>query len=201
MESSRPVNSESEVLSRSDLTTASYVILGLVGEHGEGAHDLVQILRRGAVHFTMAPSQVYAEPKRLARLGYLSVREEPGRTRARKVYSLTDDGRAALRDWMSEPAAFPRMQNEAAVRVMCADLAGPDRVLESLRGLRPEIERVLADVATMEERAALFPHREANLALTAWLGRRWCEVLVEWLEEAERVLGSEPPPDPPGPRS
>ncbi len=174
------------------LTPVSYLVLGLVGEHGEGAHDLVQIMRRGAVHYTVAPSQLYAEPKRLAKLGYLSVREEPGRTKARRVYSLTDAGRAALRDWMSEPAAFPRMQNEAAVRVMCSDIAGPERVLESLRGLRPEIERVLADVATMEERAALFPHRQANLSLTAWLGRRWCEVLFEWLDEAERVLGSDP---------
>src|ERR1041384_1150621 len=102
----------------SELTTVSYVVLGLVGEHGEGAHDLVQILRRGNVYYAVAPSQVYAEPKRLAGLGYLTVREEPGRTTPRKVYSLTDQGRRALREWMSQPAAFPRMQNEAAVRIM-----------------------------------------------------------------------------------
>ena len=173
----------------SELTTVSYVVLGLVGERGEGAHDLVQILRRGAVYYAVAPSQVYAEPKRLAGLGYLTVREEPGRTKPRKVYSLTADGRRALREWMSQPAAFPRMQNEAAVRIMCADIAQPQRVLESLRGMRPEIERVLEDVAEMERRAEALPHRRANLALNNWFGRRWCELLLEWLDEAERVLG------------
>lgn len=173
----------------SELTTVSYVVLGLVGEQGEGAHDLVQILRRGAVYYAVAPSQVYAEPKRLAGLGYLTVREEPGRTTPRKVYSLTAKGRRALREWMSQPAAFPRMQNEAAVRIMCADIAQPQRVLESLRGMRPEIERVLADVAEMERRAQALPHRRANLALNNWFGRRWCELLLEWLDEAERVLG------------
>lgn len=190
MESSLSLNSESESLSsRSDLTAVSCVVLGLVGVQGAGAHDLVQMMRRGGVYYAVSPSQVYAEPKRLERLGYLTVREEPGRTRPRKVYSLTDKGRHAVRDWMSQPAGFPRLQHEAAVRVMCADLAGPQRVLESLRGMRPEIERVLADVAAMEQRAEALSHRRANLALNNWFGRRWCELLLAWLDEAEQVLG------------
>ncbi len=190
MESSRPVNSESESLSRaSELTTVSYVVLGLVGVQGAGAHDLVQMMRRGGVYYAVSPSQVYAEPKRLQRLGYLTVREEPGRTRPRKVYSLTDLGRRAVADWMSQPAALPRLQHEAAVRVMCADLAGTQQVLDSLRGMRPEIERVLADVTAMEQRAEALPHRRENLALNNWFGRRWCELLLAWLNEAERVLG------------
>lgn len=190
MESSTTVNSESESLSRkAPLTTVSYVVLGLVGEGGEGAHDLAQILRRGNVYYAVAPSQVYAEPKRLERLGYLSVRKEPGKTKPRNVYSLTDRGRQALREWMSQPASFPRLQNEAAVRIMAADIAGPERVLDSLRGMRPAIEQVLDDIATMERNAQALPHRQANLGVVNWFGRRWCELLLEWLDEAERVLG------------
>lgn len=165
------------------------MILGLVGEGGEGAHDLAQILRRGVVHYAIAPSQVYAEPKRLERLGFLSVREEPGKTTSRKVYSLTDRGREALREWASQPATLPRVQNEAAVRIMSADIVGSERVLESLRGMRPAIEQVLDDLATMDQNAEALPHRQANLNLNNWLGRRWCELLLEWLDEAERVLG------------
>jgi len=175
--------------SPSELTAVSYVVLGLVGDQGAGAHDLVQMIRRGGVYYAVSESQVYAEPKRLERLGYLTARQEPGRTRPRKVYSLTDKGRRAVRDWMSQPAGFPRLQHEAAVRVMCADLAGAQRVLESLRGMRPEIERVLADVVAMEERAKALPHRRANLALNNWFGRHWCELLLAWLDEAEEVLG------------
>ncbi len=84
---------------------------------------------------------------------------------------------------------LPRLQHEAAVRVMCADLAGTQHVLESLRGMRPEIERLLADVAAMEQRAEALPLRRANLALNNWFGRRWCELLLAWLDEAEQVLG------------
>jgi DNA-binding PadR family transcriptional regulator len=175
---------------RSELTGVSYVVLGLVGEHGAGPHDLVRMMRRGGVYYAVSSSQLYAEPKRLARFGYLSVREEPGQTRARKVYSLTNQGREAVQAWMSQPAAFPRLQHEAAVRVLCADLAGFERVLTSLRRMRPEIERVLADITSMEQQAEQLPHRRANLRLNTWFGRRWCELQLAWLDEAERVLGA-----------
>jgi DNA-binding PadR family transcriptional regulator len=154
------------------------------------------MLRRGGVYYSVSPSQIYAEPKRLERLGYLTGREVPGRTRPRKVYSLTEKGRAAVSDWMSEPAEFPRLQNEAAVRVLCGDLTGsPPQLLESLRGMRPQIERVLADVREMEARARELPHRSTNLALNNWFGRRWCELLLAWLDEAERRLGKPAAPD------
>lgn len=184
------VKSETESLSsRGELTLLSYLVLGLVGESGEGAHDLVRMMRQGRVYYSVSPSQLYAEPKRLARLGYLSARAAPGRTRARTVYSLTDRGRAAVRAWMDEPASVPRLQHEASIRVLCADLAGADRVLASLRRMRAEVEAVLEDVAAMERQAAQHPHRSRNLLLNHWLGRRWCELNLAWLDEAERVLG------------
>ena len=48
---------------------------------------------------------------------------------------------------------------------------------------------MLEDVAEMDRRAEALPHRHANLALNNWFGRRWCELLLECLDEAERVLG------------
>ena len=37
-------------------------------------------------------SQYYVEPKRLAKLGYLETRKEPGKTRERTIYTLTEKG-------------------------------------------------------------------------------------------------------------
>jgi DNA-binding PadR family transcriptional regulator len=53
-------------------------------------------------------SQYYVEPKRLAKLGYLEARKEPGKTRERTVYSLTDKGLQALRDYAQTRFASPR---------------------------------------------------------------------------------------------
>ena len=85
------------VLSRPELSLFSYEILGLVGREGVGAHDLLQMAQRGRILDWAGESQYYVEPKRLAKLGYLEARKEPGRTRERTVYSLTDKGLEALR--------------------------------------------------------------------------------------------------------
>jgi hypothetical protein len=51
-----------------DLTLFSYEILGLVGRHGAGAHDLRRMARDGRILDWAGESQYYTEPKRPARL-------------------------------------------------------------------------------------------------------------------------------------
>ena len=68
-----------------ELTLFSYEVMGLVGREGVGPHDLLRMARRGRMLDWAGESQYYVEPKRLARLGYLEARKEPGRTRPRTV--------------------------------------------------------------------------------------------------------------------
>src|SRR5258707_5219650 len=86
-------------LSNDDLSLCCYEILGLVGRERAGAHDLLRMARSGRMLAWAGESQYYTEPKRLAKLGYLSARKEPGKTRERTVYALTDTGLEALRDY------------------------------------------------------------------------------------------------------
>src|SRR5688500_13919566 len=120
------------------LSPFSYAVLVLVGRNGAGPHDLRRMAEIGRVYWDAAPSQWYAEPKRLARLGYLEARKEPGRTRERTHYTLTASGRAALEEWARTPTPLPRMQHETVVRLLAADLVPPEAVAEGLRALRGE---------------------------------------------------------------
>jgi DNA-binding PadR family transcriptional regulator len=145
--------------------------------------------RLGRIYADFADSQWYAEPKRLERLGYLRSRKEPGRTRQRTHYTLTEKGRKALREWMREPTRFSRIQMEPAWRLLAADLAGDDAVLESLRPLRSEIADLLARLDVAEAVARTIPHRERYLLLNHRLARRIVEAHADWLEEVESQLG------------
>jgi DNA-binding PadR family transcriptional regulator len=171
------------------LTPFSYAVLVLVGERGAGPHDLVQMMRRGRVYWSASESQWYAEPKRLERLGLLRSRKEPGRTRARTHYELTDAGRDALRAWAATPAGFPRLQNVAILRVLAADLVGDARALEGLRGLHVELDELDAAIDAAEEEARRLPHRERYLLLNHRLARRLVAAHREWLADVERELG------------
>jgi DNA-binding PadR family transcriptional regulator len=65
-------------------------------------------------------SQYYVEPKRLARLGYLDARKEPGKTGERTVYTLTDQGLDALAEWARTPVHFTALKSEALLRLLVA---------------------------------------------------------------------------------
>ena len=176
-------------LANQSLTPFSYVVLTLVGQGGAGPHDLVRMARSGRIYWDAADSQWYAEPKRLEALGHLSSRKEPGRTRPRTHYTLTDTGRAALAEWIKEPAHFPRIQHEAVVRLLAADLVGEEAVLDSLRALRTEIGDISARLDAAEAIAATIPSRENYLLLNHRLARRIVQAHVDWLDEVERELG------------
>ena len=176
-------------MSTQALTPFSYVVLTLVGEGGAGPHDLVRMARAGRIYWDAADSQWYAEPKRLEALGYLTSRKEPGRTRPRTHYTLTDSGRDALADWMQEPARFPRIQHDAIVRLLAADIVGEEAVLDSLRALRAEIADISARREAAEAIAATIPSRERYLRLNHRLARRIVQAHTDWLDEVERELG------------
>jgi hypothetical protein len=90
---------------------------------------------------------------------------------------------------MREPARFPRIQSEAVVRLLAADLVGEEAVLASLRALREEIADISARLDAAEGIAAAIPSREQYLLLNHRLARRIVKAHLDWLDEVERELG------------
>ena len=170
------------------LTPFSYAVLALVGRGGAGAHDIVRMMRVGRPYWATSPSHYYAEPKRLAELGYLAAEKTPGQTRERTHYTLTPKGEEALRAWLREPTGFPRIQSEAVVRVMAGDFSTDEELVASLTAMRAELDELEAGIAEGERLAATLPHRERYLRLVHRLGRRQLEAYRDWLDEVEREL-------------
>ena len=174
----------------SELTGLSYVVMNMIGRNGAGPHDLVQMARREQrLYWAGAESKFYEQPKRLEKLGYLTSEKTPGKTRERTHYRLTDKGIRALQEWLALPSPFPRIQNEAAIRVQASDLADdPAVILHSLQPLRQEIAELAAILDEAEQREAQFPHRRRQLKLLHSLGRRLLHAHLDWIEEVEREL-------------
>jgi len=101
------------------LSTTSYAVMSLLDVLGEATpYDLKQTLDHSIQNFWPVPhTTFYDEPARLASAGYLSQRQEPA-GRRRKVYSLTDSGRKALREWADTPGAPPsQYRDEGMLKV------------------------------------------------------------------------------------
>jgi DNA-binding PadR family transcriptional regulator len=176
-------------LSTTRLSPFSFAILVLVGRNGAGPHDLRRMAEQGRVYWDAAPSQWYAEPKRLAEHGYLEAHKAPGRTHERTHYTLTQRGREALAEWVRTPAALPRIQNEPVVRLLAADLVPPANVREGLAAMGAGIDDALAQVQVAQQRfAPELPHRAHLLMVNHRYAQKLLELQREWLEEAEDVL-------------
>src|SRR5918997_2247403 len=85
------------------LTPTSYIVLGLLELGGECTpYGLKQLVATSVGNFwTLHHAQLYTEPERLAKGGYVSERREGG-GRRRKLYNLTETGHRALDDWRAE---------------------------------------------------------------------------------------------------
>jgi DNA-binding PadR family transcriptional regulator len=170
------------------LTLFSYEVLGLVGRTGAGAHDLLRMAQRGRMLAWAGESQYYTEPKRLARLGYLAARAEPGKTRERTVYTLTDKGEQALADYARTAVAFTPVKSDVLLRLLICDLVGEEVTRESIATLRAEVDDLQRRLDDAEGTARDLPHREKYLLLVTGFLRRLLELHLELVDEVEREL-------------
>jgi len=172
-----------------ELSLFSYEILGLVGRQGAGAHDLRRMAKRGRMLAWAGESQYYTEPKRLAKLGYLDSRKEPGQTRERAVYTLTDKGLEALREYARTPVGFTPLKSDPLLRLLICDLVGDAVTRKSMATLREDIADIAQRLDDAERTAKELPHREKYLLLVIGFLRRLLELHLDLVEEVERGFG------------
>ena len=159
------------------LSPISYIVLGFVAWAGEVTpYGLKQLVAVSVGNFwTLQHAQLYSEPERLAKAGYLTeVRERVGRRR--KLYAISVKGRRALAQWRSEPTdEIPELRSPALLKLFFgadpAELAPPQ--IESCRRKLAEYERIRD---TMPENVPAGP----RLALDAGIASSRQQ--IEWWE-------------------
>jgi PadR family transcriptional regulator, regulatory protein AphA len=152
------------------LTPTSYIVLGLLEWSGAATpYTLKQIVAGSIGNFwTLHHAQLYSEPERLAKAGYVTEKRERG-GRRRKTYAITDAGREALADWRAQPTdAIPELRAPALLKLFFgADpaelapvqleahrrkLAEYERIRETMPDSVPEGPRIALDAGIANER-------------------------------------------------
>src|SRR5215471_7838373 len=171
-----------------ELSLFSFEILGLVGQGGAGAHDLLRMARHGRILDWAGESQYYVEPKRLAGLGFLEARKEPGKTRERTVYTLTEKGRQALVEYARTAVTVTPLKSDPLLRLLIGDLVGEEVTRKSLATLRDDLDDLRSRLEESERRASELPHREKYLLLVVDFLRGFVELHEQLLADVERDL-------------
>lgn len=111
----------------------TYGLLGLLASRSWTGYELTKQVRR-SLRFVWPVSEghLYREQKRLVDLDWATVDAEPAGERSRKRYTITEEGRAALRDWLATEPAEPHFQIEGILRTFFGDQARPDELADSM---------------------------------------------------------------------
>jgi DNA-binding PadR family transcriptional regulator len=120
---------------RMPISTLGNALLSLLARKPRSGYDLVQYMKRPIGYFWHArSSQIYAELLRLETqiLVTYQVIEQHDRPN-KKLYTITQEGRAALRQWATEPVEVTHDRNELALKAYTIWLADPEQAIRLFR--------------------------------------------------------------------
>jgi DNA-binding PadR family transcriptional regulator len=160
------------------LTPTSYIVLGLLEFGGECTpYRLKQLVSASVGNFwTLHHAQLYTEPERLAKAGYVSETRERG-GRRRRHYEITAKGREALDDWRREATGSLGELREPAILKL---FFGADPA-ELAKAQLPAHRAKLAEYETIREGMPEFLPDGPRLALEAGIGHE--QRYIEFWEE------------------
>jgi DNA-binding PadR family transcriptional regulator len=171
-------------------------ILGFLALAPQSGYTLKQRFDAAVGSFWSATqSQIYRELHALADARLVAAATMRGRGKPdRKVYALTDAGRRALAEWLTQPLEPLFVRHPLLVKlVFAAEL--PPAQLDALLGAYAEgVASTRAGYAAQldDERVfarARIPRQAAVWRLAIEHGLAWCDAELAWIEHARRTLG------------
>lgn len=127
-------------------------------------------------YWSPATSQIYAELRRLERLGFATSRDAPGGdARGKRLYRITPAGRRALTRWLRDaPTEPPVLKHGVALRVWLGHLADPTALRATVEAHRDYAARMASELAKSHAIAEQQPAFSYPAVVTHW-GQRYYE--------------------------
>jgi DNA-binding PadR family transcriptional regulator len=183
------------------VATLGYALLGLLARGALSGYDLARQMKRPVGYFWQARhSQIYPELARLEAQGLVAHHVVAQHDRPdKKVYAITEAGRAALQAWVTAPLEEPPVRDELVLRAYSVWLADPTAAAALFREHAGRHEARLARYRELEAQMVrdhagvpppvATPEFAAYAALRRGIGRvreyaAWCRWLADRLEAA-----------------
>jgi DNA-binding PadR family transcriptional regulator len=193
---------------RKPMTTLEYKLLGLLARQPMSGYDLASRLKKRFVPFgPISHTQIYPALASLEQQGlvrYHIVEQQAVRPN-KKVYELTEEGRAALRQWVESPTPLVFSYDEFFLKAYSLWLADPERIVERFREQaqlhqeRLELyeqvpqSKQLAESAE-SEKADLFELNKMLLQYVIGYEHNylaWCQSMLQYFEQRKHQHGLE----------
>jgi DNA-binding PadR family transcriptional regulator len=174
----------------------AYVLLGLLSiEPNQSGYDLRKAIESSVGYFWgESYGQIYPTLKRLAAEDLIVASSSGSKPRQRRQeYSLTDAGRACLREWLALPFQNDPPRNEFLLKLFFGREAAPGVSIDHIRELQDRNRRMLATLLEIETFA--HAHQSQNPHQPYWMltlsqGIAMTRAALDWGESALTQLTS-----------
>ena len=180
-----------DTVERGGRNTLRYIILGLLGARAMSGYDIKRAFDRSlATYWNAGASQIYTTLKALAASDLVSSEIVPQEGRPdRRVYRLTEAGRAALDTWLDEPAPARFTKDEFLTKLFFCGLTSDAMALRHLEDHRAALLEQLADMERALREYGARPARRPRLLEFQMLVRDYKQELLQTdLEVTERAI-------------
>jgi DNA-binding PadR family transcriptional regulator len=180
----------------------SHAILGFLNYRPFSGYDLKKAFDTSVQHFWPADqSQIYRTLSRLTERGLAQVEviEQADRPN-RKLYTITDEGREELRQWLLTPLPAKATRSAELIQVFFAGQLDDDEILAMFERAAQSVRDVLGPYASVPEQNAPLTRtidspREAFFwMLTLEMGIKMAQAQLEWIESViQRIKNKKHP--------
>lgn len=173
-----------------------HAILTLLETEPASGYDIVRHFKRSLGYFWNAKhQQVYQELRRLSEEGWLQYAEQAQADKPdKKIYSISPNGRAELKRWLSQAVAPNKINDALLVKIYGGALLEADNLREEMARHRSTHQATLDSLLHIEQRYhALSPEEKTQQRLPYLTLRRGIigeQAWLAWADEVEAELAT-----------
>lgn len=159
-------------------------------EHGSGYDLLKRFEQRLGFFWNASHQQIYAQLKKMHSEQLIEFQVEQQNNRPdKKIYSLTDNGREQLQQWISKPVKISRVNDALLVKLYAGHLIDKSVLLAEIETHKYSHQRMLDTFLALEQEYLEAPESQRKpLALPYLTLRRGILGEQAWLAWADEVI-------------
>ncbi len=176
-----------------------HVLLTVLSKEANSGYGIGKLLQRELSHIWDARlQQIYSELAKLEADGLMDVETVDLSNRlAKKIYSLTADGKAELDRWLTDRPASHTNKDDLLVRLYCMERIPPDVLIHRLEEERDAYEVEARELRHRLAQASRTEPSQLGLLVTLEAARSraesqaaWCAKTLAWLRGQTQAAGS-----------
>lgn len=171
------------------------VILGLLSHEELTGYEIKKRMDTALKYFWGASyGSIYPTLSDLVHRGLATKRDDTGNKRNKQIYTITDEGRKYLAEWLKLPVEKDELRYETLLKLFFGNEGGELQALAHIGAFQEKIEHEMPYLLGAAENLKKFANDDTThkyYLLTVEFGIKTYRAYLEWCQEAKDILVKE----------